>query len=218
MVNRLVRDSLLAVVALSVLLGARTASADVIFTVGNNPQPNEENILFQTPETGTTITGNTSQTDVPVNFSTLTGQTLYQTAQGQADILSSSSLNSSALTSLKITAPGYGFGDFIMNPLNGTGTATVTVTDNQNNVFQYALGNGQNYLTITTANGEYITEIQITMSQGGYFQQFKQPRISDLCTLGAGGTCTPVPEPASIAILGIGLLGIGAAVRLRPRA
>jgi hypothetical protein len=68
-------------------LGVRTASADVIFTIGNNPQPNEENLLFQTPETGTTINGFTSQTNVDVFFSSLTGQDLLQNAQGQADIL-----------------------------------------------------------------------------------------------------------------------------------
>src|SRR5207248_9182830 len=103
-----------AMVGVSALLGAHTASADVIFTLGNNPQPNEENILFQAPETGNPIHGTTNQTNVGVQFSSLTGQTLFQNAQGQADIMSSANQQTLALTSMNITAPGFGFGDFIM--------------------------------------------------------------------------------------------------------
>jgi hypothetical protein len=185
-----------------------SAHADVIFTLGNHPQDGESNIFFSSPQTGATIDGQVGQqTPIPVVFSTLTSQTLFQNAQGQADIMSSSSVQSSALTSLDITIPGYTFGDFIMNPLNGSGSATVTAIDNFDHVFTYDLGNGQNFLTITTAAGESISELQIQMT-GGSFVEFKQPRVSEVCLVSGGG-CVAVPEPSSLAVLGSALVGLG---------
>src|SRR6476660_6337660 len=123
---------------------ASAASADVIFTLGNNPQPDENNILFSAGETGTLITGEVDHSGVAVEFSSLTGQTLDQNAQGQASI---TEVNGDPLTSMLVEVPGFTFGDFSLNLQNGTGSATVVAVDNFNDTFTYALGNGQNYLT-----------------------------------------------------------------------
>jgi hypothetical protein len=183
-------------------LWVASASANVIFTLGNNPQPGEENIVFTNGDTGATITGVTDVSFIDVEFSSLTGQTLA--VQGQ----SLKEENGDPLTSMYVVAPGYTFEDFILNLANGSGTATVTVVDNFNEVFQYALGNGQNFLTITTSGGETIASISVTMSAGGGFDTFQNPRISEL-------VIAQVPEPQTLALLGFGLLSLLFARRLR---
>lgn len=200
----------IAFAGLGLIAFSGTAAATTVhFTTGNHPQTSESNILFGSKETGSTITGFVkNSTDSPiVTFSTLTGQTLLQKAKGQADIYQDvGNVNNSELTSLEITVPqGYGFSDFIMNPLNGTGSLTVTVFLTTNQSFSYNLGNGSNYLTITSTGG-LMNEIELSFAGAGYFQQFKQPRISGV---EYNNVPIPTPEPNGLAIFGGGLIGLG---------
>jgi len=208
-----------AIVASALCSVATAGNASVIFPLGNNPQPGEENILFGAKETGTLIHGATNQSNVTVDFSST--QTLFQNAKGQADIFATDHKPVDVdLTNLKITTPGFNFGDFIMNMQNGNGTATISVTANDG-IFtdQVALGNGQNFLTITTAGGETITEVDISAPNG--FEEFKQPRISDLASCGdncgGGGGGGGVPEPGTVFLIAAGLLGVYGARRLHGR-
>ena len=198
------RRFLLHCVAPVLVLGwASGAQAGIMFSTGNHPQPGEENVLFGAKESGTSITGHTNITNTAVQFSSTT-DTLVQKAQGQADIFASDGL----VNNITIAEPFLTFGDLIMNPMNGSGTATVTaVTNDGTFTFTYALGNGQNFLTIVATNGEVIESVTVDAPDG--FKDFKQPRISP---------ATAIPEPTSIALLGLGVAGLGGYRILRRRA
>ena len=63
---------------------AGAARADAIFQVGNNPQPDEENILLNSGATGTSIFGTTNQSGIDVLFSSI--EELTAPSNGQARV------------------------------------------------------------------------------------------------------------------------------------
>ena len=200
-ISRFVVPSL--VLAAIFVCSSAIAKADsVTFTLGNNPQSDEENVLLNSGASGTTVFGLTNQTQLQVAFSSTT-DILVEPSSGQARVEAQDAL----LNNITISIPDGSFHDIILNPFFGSGTATVTVTTTNNEVFNFAytLSNGQNFLTIVADPGTRI--FSVTINAPGGFTDLRQPRIS--------GAAANVPEPTTMLLFGLGLLGT--ATRLRKR-
>jgi hypothetical protein len=184
------------------LLAPTLSWADVIFTLGNNPQPGEENVLLNNGTTGSTVTGTTNQSGLTVNFSSAT-QILSEPSSGQARIEATNNGSQVSLSDVSFGLTNGGtFTDAIFNMfVGGTigssgGTVTITAVANDGTfTFSTTTGNGSNFLTVTTANGEVLTQLGISATVG--FTDLRQVRIS-----GATGP-TPVPDTgATLPLLG----------------
>ena len=188
--------------ALATLVLLGSAYGNAIFTLGNNPQPNKENILFQTDQMGSTIDAFTNRSHTMAQFSSTT-DTLLGTG-GQSDLDASDGL----INDVTITVPGHTFLDLIINPFKPVNNNDLVVTVMTNTgpfMFTYGDKHGNNFLTITTTGGEVINSV--TIDSPGGFEDLKQPRIS-----GISGV-TIVPEPPSMLLLGSALLAVAGMIR-----
>jgi len=206
----------------AVTFGGLPAGAQISITPGNNPQPNEENVLLNNGTTGNPVFGMTQQSGLLVSLSSLTGQTLTEPSNGQARVEATDGTNQVALTSLSIGIPGPGsFEDLIFNlSINdGVGGAsdvaiTAFAVGGGSTTFATSVGNGSNFFTVLGTNGTRIETVQFTTTSGEGITDVRQIRIS-----GASPTGQPpaeVPEPGSYAMLG-GMLIPGGLYLLRRR-
>ena len=195
--------------------------ADIIFTLGNNPQPNEENVLLNSGATGSTVTGTLNQSGLLVDFTSIT-QTLIAPSNGQARVEATSGGAQVPLRDISFALAGGTFTDAIFNPFLGTigtaGTANILVIPNDAfgnpeaaALFSYDLANGSNFLTVTTSNGETINSVSISGAFGldAGFTDLRQVRIS-----GASIPTGTVPDNGSTLTL---LGGSGLALALLRR-
>jgi hypothetical protein len=204
------RHLTIAVAAIMGLAATPSARADIVFMLGNNPQPGEENILLNNGSTGPVVSGMTQMSGTVVDFSSTTGQTLNEPSSGQARVQAVDATGAQiAMTSVAIALASGNYHDLIFNPdITGGvgtpgGTATVTVTDQGgvNHNFDLPIGNGNNFATVIAINGQSIEKTTITYANG--FADLRQPRIS----IAAG----VVPEPSSLTLAGTGIAGLLAA-------
>jgi hypothetical protein len=193
--------------------GAGVARAGLIFQMGNHPQPDEQNILLNAGTTGVAVFGETNKTHTTVALSSTT-DILTELSNGQARIGAVDGL----VNNITIAVPGGSSNGLVVNPFGGSGTATLTaIADEpgggtQTFTFSYALGKGQNFVTIATTGGESIESLMIDAPGG--FHDLRQPRIS-----GLGVVLEPssvVPEPSTVVMGSIALCLLGL-IRMRSR-
>ena len=197
-----------------VSVGAGTARADIVVVSGVNNQ-GTDNVLLNPATDVLTVTGVVGQNNLLVNFTSTSGSGLLNAnPSGQATV--SGGTGNIALTQLTFgLANNDTFTRAVFNINAGTDGAVVIRVEGINidgGFFEDEFvvdANGQNFFTVTAINGQLITSISLTAIEGATFEDVRQVR------LGGSEIVETIPEPASMVLLGTGLLGAAASVRKR---